>query len=133
MIGLDAEELNLLLLHGEQHPASCSYRAASLVFEAFLQRGLSEIGRDRSSASWRTPKTFNPHLYQTVSKREFCRVQTGPKSRSARRRSKAFGLDVAADCSRVAVLRWRSTYYQTPSREIIPGNGASGIPNSRKS
>ena len=54
--------------------------------------------------------------FQTVSKREFCKAQTGPKSRSTRRRSKAFGFDVAADCSKVVVLRWRSTYYQTPSK-----------------
>jgi hypothetical protein len=38
MIGLGTEELNLLLLHGEQYPASRFYRAASLVFEAFLPK-----------------------------------------------------------------------------------------------
>lgn len=34
------KELNVLVLHGEQHLAGCFYRAAPSVFEAFLIREL---------------------------------------------------------------------------------------------
>src|SRR5215212_1736040 len=43
MTGWDAEELNLLLLHGEQHPASCSYRAASSVSKCIFQSELYKV------------------------------------------------------------------------------------------
>ena len=44
LTGLDSEELNLLLLYGEQYPAGCFYGAASLVFEAFLPKRAIRIG-----------------------------------------------------------------------------------------
>ena len=49
----------------------------------------------------------------------FAKHKTGPESRFAKRRSKTIGLRLAADCSNVVVLRWRSTYCQTPSKYLL--------------
>src|SRR5919112_5225743 len=46
--GPDAEEQNLLLLHGEQRLAGCKYRATSSVFEALLPKRVIEIGPSRT-------------------------------------------------------------------------------------
>ena len=55
-------------------------------------------------------------IFQTGSKRVFGKASMGPKSRSAKRRSRAFGFDLVAVRSEIMVLRWCSPYYQTPSR-----------------
>jgi hypothetical protein len=42
-----------------------------------------------------------------------------PKSRSAERRSRVFGLDLVAVRSEIVVLKWCSPYYQTRSKKLF--------------
>ena len=51
MTGLDAEKINLLLLHAETAPYGSFYRAASSVFEAFLpKRAIRQVLRVHQNA-----------------------------------------------------------------------------------
>ena len=61
-------------------------------------------------------EAFEDSWSEEVLRGSFAKHKTGPESRFARRRSKTIGLRLAADCSKGVVLRWRSTYCQTPSR-----------------
>jgi hypothetical protein len=42
-----------------------------------------------------------------------------PERRSAKRRSRTFGLDLVAVRSEIVVSKWCSFYYQTPSRNEV--------------
>jgi hypothetical protein len=45
-----------------------------------------------------------------------------PKSRAAKRRSRAFSLDLVTVRSEIVMLKWCSPYYQTRSSRIRPSS-----------
>ena len=92
----------VLLVYRTAEPVAEFYSTA--VF--YLQNCIFENGADG---------TRTHALRRAKSRGSFAKHKTGPKSRFARRRSKTIGLQLADDCSNVVVLRWRSTYCQTPS------------------
>src|SRR5215211_2142942 len=58
----------------------------------------------------------------------------GPESRSAKRRSRAFGLNLMAVRSEIVVLKRCSPYYQTHSRSVAekPGTGRGSVPGIKR-
>jgi hypothetical protein len=81
-------EFRALLSDGAQEEEVCFERVAEPFLEgsflSFRSVSTKESYTDRSSVYATTPKTFNPHLYQTRSKVELARAYQVPPSGSKR-------------------------------------------------